>query len=302
MGAAPAKINWTLEVLGKRPDGYHEVRTVLQTINVYDTITLTTADQTSLAVRSGTKSFRKHASDIPETNLAYRAAILLRERSGCDRGAEILLHKNVPIAAGLGGGSSDAASVLTGLRELWELSVSDEKLSAMAADLGSDVPFFLRGGSALATGRGEVIDPLPDIAPQQFVLAWPKGRPAVSDKTARMYGALRPEHYTDGSATEAIARRLRTGESVRDEDCVNVFESVLSEVDPESAELFQHTANLGVGRPHLCGSGPSVFVLVDSNDTELTRETWQAVAGVYGSASLVTTLRVDQMNALLAHG
>jgi 4-diphosphocytidyl-2-C-methyl-D-erythritol kinase len=219
-----------------------------------------------------------------------------------NKGAEVRLHKNIPIAAGLGGGSSDAAAVLRGVRELWALLAPDEELSSIAAELGSDVPFFLRGGTALATDRGEVIEPLPDIAPQQFVLAWPKGRPATTDKTARMYSALKPEHYTDGSATEALADRLRAGEPVHDEDCVNIFEAVLDEVDPPSAELFQRVNDLGVGRAHMCGSGPAVFVLVDVNDMEGTRSTWQAIAGVYGSASLAMTLRADQMNALLGHG
>ncbi|MEX1253569.1 MAG: 4-(cytidine 5'-diphospho)-2-C-methyl-D-erythritol kinase [Dehalococcoidia bacterium] len=292
---APAKINWTLEVLGKRPDGYHEVRTILQAINVYDTITLTTADEISLSVRGATPGFRKHAQESPDRNLAYRAAALLRERAAYDRGAEVRLHKNIPIATGLGGGSSDAASVLRGLRDLWALSLSAEELSSIAAELGSDVPFFLRGGTALATGRGELVEPLPDAPQRHLVLAWPKGRAPAPDKTARMYAALRPEHYSDGAATDRLAGRLRTAEPVRDEDLYNIFEGVLTKVDPKSAELFRRACELGVGRPHLCGSGPAVFVLVDVNDAEKTREVWHAVASVYGSASLATTLRAGEI-------
>jgi 4-diphosphocytidyl-2-C-methyl-D-erythritol kinase len=291
---APAKINWTLEVLGKRADGYHEVRTILQTINLYDSVTVTTADDLSMSYRGATRSFRRKSQESPEWNLAYRAAMLLRGRTRCERGADIRLDKHIPVAAGLGGGSSDAAAVLRGLRELWDLSISDEELASLAAELGSDVPFFLRGGTALGKERGDVIEPLPVGPEQHLVLAWPRGRAPAPDKTARMYAALRPEHYTDGSSTERLAARWRKGNPVRDEDCFNVFEAALSEADAEASELLQKAAVLGVGQPHLCGSGPAVFFLVDVEDAEKTRGVWHAVASVYGSASLATTLPADQ--------
>jgi 4-diphosphocytidyl-2-C-methyl-D-erythritol kinase len=244
---APAKINWTLEVLGKRPDGYHEVRTVLQTIALCDWITLLPARELSIAPGDG--------GPPPDDNLAYRAAARLREAAGVRAGARIAIEKRVPLAAGLGGGSSDAAAVLRGLRALWALDVSDEELAAIAAGLGSDVPFFLRGGTALASGRGEVCAPLPDPAPQRLVIAWPD-RPAPPDKTARMYAALPPGRYTDGAAAERLGERLRAGEHVRDEDLCNVFET-LDERDP-----LERAGALGVGRPHLCGSGPAFFFLL----------------------------------------
>ena len=258
---APAKVNWTLEVLGKREGGYHEVRTILQTIQLGDYVELRAASDLSLSVRGATRAFRRASREAPETNLAYRAAALLRERAGVSAGAEIRLSKRIPVSAGLGGGSSDAAAVLRGLRMLWDLSMSDEELAFMAAELGSDVPFFLRGGTALASGRGDELEPLPDLPPQIIFLVFPD-RLAAPNKTARMYAALRPEHYTDGSRTKRLADRLRAGAPVRDEDVYNVFEQVLPEVDPEAAETFRRAADLGLGQPHLAGSGPVFFFLL----------------------------------------
>lgn len=254
---APAKLNWTLEVLGDRPDGYHEVRTVLQTLALSNRVTFTPAAGLSLTLHGEPGPL---ADEPLGANLAYRAAALLREQSGHRDGAHIELEKAVPIAAGLGGGSSDAAAVLRGLCRLWNLSISHDELAALAAGLGADVPFFLRGGLALAAGRGDAVTPLPDGPPQRLVIAWP-ARPPAADKTARMYAALRPEHYTDGSRTEGVAARLRAGEAIRDEDLRNVFEEVLPVVDPDAARAFEAARDLG--RPHLGGSGPAFFSLLE---------------------------------------
>jgi 4-diphosphocytidyl-2-C-methyl-D-erythritol kinase len=250
---APAKINWRLEVLGKRPDGYHEVRTILQTIDLCDEITLSVTGDLTLAVEGWL------ANERPESNLVYRAALLLRERAGYRGGAEIKLTKRIAIAAGLGGGSSDAAAVLRALRALWELDITDQELASIAAELGSDVSFFLRGGTALAAGRGEIIELLPDAQAQRISIASPPLR-VVADKTARMYAALRPEHFTDGSRTEQLAERIRQAQPVQDEDCFNVFEAVLAEADSEAAAAFE-AARASGRRPHLCGSGPAYFTL-----------------------------------------
>lgn len=262
---APAKINWTLEVLGKRPDGYHEVRTILQTIDLADIVMLAPAEEITLALEGDAPSL---AGLPPEENLAYRAAQLLRERAHCQRGAYIVIDKHIPVAAGLGGGSSDAAAVLRGLRQLWELNISDDELGSIAAELGSDVPFFLQAGTAVASGRGVALDPIPMTLDQHLVIVWPRSQ-LKEGKTARAYAALRPEHYTDGSRTERLAARLRAGEPIRDEDLFNVFEFVLPDIDPEAAKLFELSSSLGLGRPHLCGSGPAFFILVDSSKDEV---------------------------------
>lgn len=260
---APAKINWTLEVLGKRPDGYHEIRSVMQTIDVNDTLVFESAPELTITVENG-----EGLADAPrEQNLAFRAAELLRGRAGHGAGAHIRLTKGIPVAAGLGGGSSDAAATLRALRVLWELDVSDEELAEIGAHLGSDVPFFLSGGTALVSGRGEMIEPLPDAQAQVQIV--PPPLRVVLDKTTRMYAALRPGHYTDGSRTERLANRIRRGEPVHDEDCFNVFEAVLSEVDPKAAAAFDAVRASG-RRPHLCGSGPAYFTFTEHGARTLT--------------------------------
>lgn len=275
---APAKINWTLEVLGKRSDAYHEVRTIMQTIALADTITLRDAGDVALSITGDSSAL---ASEPFERNLAYRAALLLRGES--KRGVRIELEKRIPIAVGLGGGSSDAAAVLRGLRNLWELDVSNDELASMAAELGSDVSFFLFGGIAVASGRGEQIKPLPDAMEQLLVVAWPRlpsplpplpnaaaSNSAVENKTGRMYAALVPEHYSDGSRTERMAEQLRRGEPVRDEGICNVFEHVLVEVDTDAAASFEAARQFGT--PHLCGSGPALFLLPKSQEEALAAE------------------------------
>lgn len=253
---APAKINWTLEVLGKRPDGYHEVRTILQTIDLWDEVEMELSEQVRVCM-PGVGEPEKSIS--AESNLALRAATALREASGAREGATVVLRKRIPVAAGLGGGSSDAAAALRGLNRLWGLGLSAENLAEVAAGLGSDVPFFLRGGVALGEGRGERLTPLADAQPRSFVLAWPPT--VLRDKTARMYGALRAQHYSDGSASRRLVERLRRGQRIRDEDIYNVFERVLGEVMPEAVRLFERVAACGLGRPHLTGSGPALFLV-----------------------------------------
>jgi 4-diphosphocytidyl-2-C-methyl-D-erythritol kinase len=264
---APAKVNWTLEVLGKRADGYHEIRSVMQTVNLFDTITLRPADDLTLSVRGGTRSFRRRAAETPEANLAYRAAQALRTHGRTRAGATILLHKNVPIAAGLGGGSSDAAAVLRGLRALWAMNLTDDALLVIGAGLGSDVPFFLKGGTGLVSGRGEIIDPLPDVAQPDIVITTRRTQRS-DDKTARMYRAIGPEHYSDGSRSEALAARIREGARVREDSVCNAFEAVLEGAAPAVAAAMAAALSGGVGKPHLCGSGPALFYFADGFHAE----------------------------------
>lgn len=257
---AYAKINWTLEVLGRRADGYHEIRTIMQTIGLFDTVRLSPADELSISVSGGTRGLRRHTREDPESNLAYRAAQLLKHLAGYDGGVSILLFKHIPVASGLGGGSSDAAAVLRGLRRLWSLDIDDAALAGIAAELGSDVPFFLSGGTALASGRGEEIEPLPDVPECELLVGWPS--PSLrNDKTAGMYSKLSSEHFNDGSFSTQLLRRLPSGQPLRDSDLYNAFEAVLSDVSPNTARSFGHYAERGLPRPHLCGSGPAIYFL-----------------------------------------
>src|SRR3989304_2871845 len=152
--SAAAKVNLALEVLGKRPDGYHELATVMQAVDLSDRLGLRDADDLELVSRAPGVP-----TDAP--NVAGGAAVALREAARLGRGVRITLDKRIPVAAGLGGGSTDAAAVLVGLNRLWRLRWPVARLGEVAIRLGMDVPFFLRGGAALATGRGETLDPLP---------------------------------------------------------------------------------------------------------------------------------------------
>lgn len=259
-----AKINWTLEVLGKRKDRYHEVRSVMQTISLADQVRLTPDEQISISVSGGTRGLRREANEHPDSNLAYRAAQLLQQESGHTGGVSIHLYKHIPVASGLGGGSSNAAAVLRGLRRLWSLDIGDEALMNLAAELGSDVPFFLVGGTAVASGRGDVIEPLLDIAERSLVVGWPRTGVA-DDKTATMFGALQPKDYTDGTRTEQLAERLRDTKPLEEGGLYNVFEEVLAEADPESALRFEGLAEVEK-RANLCGSGPAVYFLDADGD------------------------------------
>jgi 4-diphosphocytidyl-2-C-methyl-D-erythritol kinase len=267
---APAKINWTLEVLGRRSDGYHEVRTVYQTISLCDRVRVSPADGLELALRVSQGRGTDALAEVPPSeNLAYRAAELLWEASGRQpRGARIKLEKVIPAGAGLGGGSSDAAATLRALDRLWGLGLSSAELAQLGARLGADVPFFLFGGTALGRGRGEEVTPLPDVPSQRLLLVVPRRR--TTGKTAAMYAGLRPEHFGDGGASERVAAAIKAGVTPSDDDIHNVFEAVAAEALPEAASAAEHCRRLGL-RPHLAGSGPAQFALLRS-DAESARE------------------------------
>ncbi|MGA2286612.1 MAG: 4-(cytidine 5'-diphospho)-2-C-methyl-D-erythritol kinase [Dehalococcoidia bacterium] len=252
---AAAKINWTLEALGRRDDGYHEIRTVFQTIALHDTVVLSSAETLELRLAGAASS----PDWQPKDDLAYRAAQALREETGDPSlGALIELEKVVPPAAGLGGGSSDAAAVLRGLNRLWRLDFDRARLARIAASLGSDVAFFLTGGTAIAGGRGDEVAPMPDVPTMSLLIAVPRDR--LPQKTALMYRRLRPEHYTSGERTGLLVDKLKSGAAVSDDDVFNVFDAVLFESMPVAAVLAEECAE-GGACPHLAGSGPALFFL-----------------------------------------
>src|SRR4249920_2535745 len=162
-----AKINWTLDVLFKRDDGFHELRTIYQTVSLHDTLTLTETDG---PIEIVCKDPRVPCDD---TNLAHKAVAVLREAAGGSRGARIEIEKRIPVAAGLGGGSSNAAATLLALIKLWQVEVDERALLRIAASLGSDVPFFLMGGTALGVGRGEEVYTIEQAECQHLLLVNP---------------------------------------------------------------------------------------------------------------------------------
>jgi 4-diphosphocytidyl-2-C-methyl-D-erythritol kinase len=246
---APAKINWTLEVLRRRDDGYHEVCTVMQTIDICDEISVEAADALTIAP---SPAYATEGED-----LALRAARALRQVAGPGSGVTLHVSKRVPIGRGFGGGSSDAAAALRLLNGLWEAGLSIEQLAEIASGIGSDVPFFLRGGTALAEGRGERITPLADVPPAWLVVLVPPLE--TPDKTARMYAALTPGDFTDGSHADAFLAHLASGRPLAGAPLYNAFDRAADDVCDGLTSYREALLQAGAASVHVCGSGPSLF-------------------------------------------
>jgi 4-diphosphocytidyl-2-C-methyl-D-erythritol kinase len=244
---APAKINWTLEVLGKRADGFHEVRTILQTIELHDEVSVEASDRVAVSYAG---------RPAPREDSVRRAADSFAAESGL--GATISVTKQIPVSAGLGGGSSDAAATLRSLAAVWGINEND-RLPDYARALGSDVTFFLTGGTALAKGRGEVVTPLPDVSETWMLLVVPPI--SITGKTRRMYSSLRPGDFSDGSNTMQVAERIREGKPIGDDLMCNAFERAAFEAFEGLEKYREWMMAAGARRVHLAGAGPSLFAL-----------------------------------------
>lgn len=283
-----AKVNLTLEVLGKRTDGYHEIATVMQAVDLSDRITLDDADDLEL---------RSSFPDVPtdSRNSALRAAAALREAAAFRGGVRITLDKRIPVAAGLGGGSSDAAGVLVGLNRLWRLRWPLERLDELAATLGSDVPFFLRGGAAVATGRGEKVEPL-----RARSLALVLVNPKFPASTAEMYGRLTPAMYSDGGATKALVGSLGRSAARVAASLYNGMEAAAAGVFPQIAQMRAALLAAGALGALMSGSGPTVFGVARSYEqarqirARVARGSWEcwAVRTLTGPAVRLVANRV----------
>jgi 4-diphosphocytidyl-2-C-methyl-D-erythritol kinase len=255
--SASAKVNLTLEVLGKRSDGYHEIATVLQAVDLADRIML---EDASDSVVFGTDS-----PNVPPDadNLVARAAALLKHAAGVERGARLRLEKRIPVAAGLGGGSSDAAATLLGLNRLWRLRWSLGRLAEVAAVLGSDVPFFLRGGRALATGRGECVRRLEGGGGYAIVLV----NPNLALSTREVYGRVTERVFSDGARTQAMIRALaRRNAAQVAASLYNGLERVVEPAYPVIGQMKAALVGAGALGAAMSGSGPTVFGIARSRD------------------------------------
>ena len=258
---AYAKINLALEVLGKRADGFHEVSMVMQSVSLHDTLTLSLAS-TEISLVCDQPSLPSGRS-----NLAYRAAELLRQECGVTLGVHICLTKRIPMAAGLAGGSSDAAAVLRGLNSLWGLALSPCDLEVLAARLGSDVPFCLWGGTALATGRGEILEPLTSFAGHGVVLA----NPPLQVSTAWVYGNFQKQIQPRSTDIKTLRRAIEQKDfSAVTGQLFNDLESVTVPAHPEIAVLKEKLTEAGAAGVLMSGSGPTVFALTP--DLSLARQ------------------------------
>ena len=249
---AYAKINLTLDVLGYRADGYHDLATVMQTVDLYDTICLSATEDNRVQLVCTKPELSN------DDNLAARAAHLVRQRLAIRQGVLIELHKRIPMAAGLGGGSSDAAAVLLALQQWWQLQISPSDLLDMASSLGSDVPFFLTGGLALCEGRGERVTALSSNWPRtmRWLLLL---KPAISVSTAAVFRNLPASDYTDGIHSRAVCRALTAGQTPELEDLHNCLERSVLETYPEVAHSRADLLQAGVPFVRLSGTGPTLF-------------------------------------------
>jgi 4-diphosphocytidyl-2-C-methyl-D-erythritol kinase len=248
-----AKVNLTLEIVRKRDDGFHELTSLIHTINLADDLRIEPSDALLTRVEG--------LEIDPETNLIARASELMWSATGQRRGAELSLVKRIPAAAGLGGGSSDAATTLVGLNELWHCRFGVRDLEALAAQLGSDVPFFIRGGAALMRGRGDELEPLRPRHGQWLVLIVPPHD--VTDKTRRLYGSLEANDFSSGEVTHRATARLNAGESLAQLEFVNGFERAARATFPDLADIWAGAERLSQRTFHLSGAGPALFALAN---------------------------------------
>ena len=269
-------MNLALEILGRRADGFHEIVTVMQAVELADRIVLEDSDALDLriarlgrrspspATSGGSHDIRTTDREVPRdaSNLALRAALALRQAAGVEDGVRITLDKRIPVAAGLGGGSADAAAVLLGLNRLWRLRWPLQRLTDVAMTLGMDVPFFLRGGTAFATGRGEKVGRVPGMA-----LALVLVNPRFASSTAEAYGQLTPAMYSDGARARAVVAALGSRHAKRvAQSLYNGLEATVAPAHPAIEQMKAALLAAGALGALMSGSGPTVFGIARSLD------------------------------------
>jgi 4-diphosphocytidyl-2-C-methyl-D-erythritol kinase len=255
---AYAKINLALEVLSRRPDGYHEIRTVMQTVGLYDELIFekTTAEGISLRTDSP-------AVPADEGNLAHRAAALVFAHHPAPGGVAVTLKKNIPVAAGLAGGSSDAAAVFHGLNELFDLQMTGEEMQGLGLQIGADVPYCLTGGIALAEGVGERLTPLPPLPPCHILLV----KPDLAVSTRWVYDNLRLTETAPRLAVDGVIAALRRQDLAGIAAHMdNTLETVTVAAHPIIGEIKRQMRDLGALNALMSGSGPTVFGLFDDGE------------------------------------
>jgi 4-diphosphocytidyl-2-C-methyl-D-erythritol kinase len=249
-----AKINWTLDVLHRRADGYHELRTIFQTVSLHDRLRITET--------TGNIEIACSDARVPrdETNLAYKAASLIRQAAGKSNGARIEIEKRIPVAGGLGGGSSNAAATLLGLAQLWQIDTAEPELTRMAARLGSDVPFFLVGGTALGIGRGEEVYPLEEVDCPNLLLVNQGQAVSTADAYARL------SRLTTVESLRIIPFTLHAAKGIHELPLAasNDLESVVFAAHPEIAEVKRKLLEVGARHVVMSGSGGTVFGVFDN--------------------------------------
>ena len=285
-----AKINWHLRVLGKREDGFHELVTVFQTVSLNDTLHFEEADELELTCDD---------PNVPtdEQNLILKAARFLLEANRIKKGARIHLEKRIPSPGGLGGGSSNAAVALIGLQRLWEIDVDDIELNHIAASIGSDVPFFLHGGTAIGTGRGEVIEESGDADERFLLVVTPDDSVSTRDAFERL--SLPTLTNEELNRILTVCRPEAESRDFRHAVLKNDFEESVFFAHPEIRRVKETLLELGAVNAAMSGSGASVFAIFDKQETRQTaikaldqESTWRKFA--------VATISRDQYREALS--
>jgi 4-diphosphocytidyl-2-C-methyl-D-erythritol kinase len=285
--SAPAKLNLGLEILSRRADGYHDLATIYLTVSLCDELTF--GESTRIELRSDDQGI------AAENNLVIRAARALQERGPVRLGAKIGLRKAIPMAAGLGGASSDAASTLVAARALWRLPTSDEELALLAGQIGSDVPFFLRGGCSLGQARGEVLERLPSPDGVWFVVVAPNV--SIPRKTASLYAALQAGDLSDGAKVMSQASRLRTGLDIDLDMLGNAFSRPLYERVPGLTHLPEAMRRAGAPTVALSGAGPAHYTAV--GDPVMARHISDRLQANLGNAARIVVVTPTPERSIL---
>ncbi len=250
-----AKINLTLDVRGKRPDGYHTVEMIMQTLSLFDLIII---DKTygDIGISTNLKYLPNN-----DKNIAYKAVQLFRKKTGIRGGAKIIIHKNIPVAAGLAGGSGNAAAVLCAMDMLYNTNLGAEELCKMGAELGADVPYCIMGGTYLASGIGDVLTPAA-AAPRAYTVLV---KPSANISTQSVYTELDTVKITRRPDTRAMLEAIKSGDpsAVAGKLC-NVMEAVTEKRCPEIRAIKEKFMSLGALGALMSGSGPTVFALFDN--------------------------------------
>ncbi len=252
---APAKINLTLDVIGKRDDGYHEVEMIMTTVDLSDRLSFQSLEGDQIILES-------NSGIVPndERNLVYRAAQLVKKEYNLKKGVHIYLEKNIPVAAGLAGGSSDAAATLRGLNRLWRLGLSTEQLLVLGEKIGSDVPFCILGGTALATGRGEKLEPIASPPSAWVILA----KLPMGVSTSDVYGGLNLDNVIKHPDTKMMITALEDKNyPLMTHLLSNVLEEVTFELYPKVKQLKEQMKLFGADGVLMSGSGPTVYAIVN---------------------------------------
>jgi 4-diphosphocytidyl-2-C-methyl-D-erythritol kinase len=257
--SAYAKINLTLEIIGKRRDGYHNLASVMQTVDLSDDVVISEAD--TLTIECDDQSISS------EINLAGKAAQVLADEVGRKPEIRIDISKNIPVSGGLGGGSTDAAAVLRGLNQLWTLDLSLDELTEIAAKIGSDVPFLVRGGTSLVQGRGEEVTPIADAPIGRVLVLYPNiDLEQPTQKTANVFAHVTPNLYTRGNLTHKLAARIRSEGDCPPEFFFNQFGTIGDELFDGWSDQVGLLHSLGATDVFMCGAGPSMFTVPPSKE------------------------------------